>query len=218
MKHIIYEIVELIHLCLLSPFYFIRGILALYNLKQPIITVFGGKRAHENNGYAKQAYALAELLGKNNYAVITGGGPGIMNAANCGAAAAHKHAHCWTLGLTVSGVDDNFVAPCSRQVQTRYFFIRKWLLMRYSENFVFFPGGIGTAEELFELLDLKKHSMVKTPPLILMDREYWQPLLTWYVEKGTKEGFITMPLHEAFITCQTIEEAFALIQKHTANK
>jgi uncharacterized protein (TIGR00730 family) len=218
MKNIVYEILKLIQLCFMTPFYFIRGIWALYRLQQPIITIFGGKRAKPDNGYAKQAYQLAFLLGKNNCSIITGGGPGIMDAANCGAQEAHKNFKRWTLGLTVSGVDDDYVPPCARNIQTKYFFVRKWLLMRYSANFVIFPGGIGTAEELFELLDLKKHGMVETTPIILMDREYWKPLLTWYVEKGIREGFITMPLHNAFITCNTVEEAIAVIQQNTTHQ
>lgn len=215
MKSFFSDFIELLIISILSPFYFMRGLIALHRLHQPIITFFGGMRAQENNGYAKIAYQLAYTLGSHNYSIITGGGPGMMHAANAGAADAHKCAPHWTLGFTVKGVDDDYVNNCAKNIQARYFFIRKWLLMRYSAQFVFLPGGIGTAEELFELLDLKKHGMVKTPPVILMDRAFWQPLLDWYEQKSMREGFITMQPKEAYVTCDSAEEAFAIILHHT---
>lgn len=211
------ENVRIIGILMKGLYYFLHGLYALNRMHAPIISIFGGKRASEESADVKLAYQIAQRLAEKKYAIITGGGPGLMKAANCGAAAAHPEKpgknYRWTLGLGVNGVDNEFVNPCACVIPTGYFFIRKWLLMFYSQAFVFLPGGIGTAEELFELLDLKKHKMVPNYPVVLVDKNYWQPLIDWYENRGVKDGFIILQPSEAYIVCDTVDEAVNAVEK-----
>ena len=188
------ENLRLLGMSLKAIYYFMHGLYALHRMHTPIISIFGGKRAQPDGEDTKLAFQIAQKLAQKNYSIITGGGPGMMQAANCGAASAHQEKppanYRWTIGLGVSGVDNEFINPCARVIPTGYFFVRKWLLMYYSQAFVFLPGGIGTAEELFELLNLKKHKMIPQYPVILVDKTFWQPLVDWYENRGFKEGFI----------------------------
>lgn len=211
------ENIRLLGISLKAIFYFLRGLFALNRLHTPIISIFGGKRAQSENGFAQLAYQIARCLAQKNYSIITGGGPGIMKAANCGAASAHEEKpganYRWTLGLGVSGVDNEFINPCAKVIPTGYFFVRKWLLMFYSQGFVFLPGGIGTAEELFELLDLKKHKMIPNYPVVLVNREFWQPLIDWYENRGVREGFIILSPSDAYVICDDAEQVCAIFEK-----
>jgi len=193
----------------------VRGLYMLKKLNRPIITIFGGKRATKENGFVKQAYELSRLLVQKKFAVITGGGPGIMQAANCGAASVHekKKNDAWTLGIGVHDINENYDNPCTSVISVNSFYVRKWLLTEFASGYVFFPGGIGTADELFELLNLKKHSQLVSRPIILIDQNYWQPLITWYIDRGIKEGFITVKPAEAFSLCNTIEQAVSILER-----
>ena len=202
--------------CIIAGFHFIRGVYTLSRLEQPIISIFGGKRAPQENGYTKQAYDLARMLAKQNISVLTGGGPGIMEAANCGAASIEKEKKDnkrRTVGIGVRGVDAEFVNPCAYVFHTRYLYIRKWLLMHYSRAFIVFPGGIGTCEELFELLDLMKLEKIKQYPVILIGSAYWRDVLNWYNEAGIKQGYIPAQAKDFITVTDDINQAYSIINK-----
>lgn len=194
---------------------FVPGLWALSRLHQPLVTVFGGREVAQDNEHAKKAYDLGVLLVRNRFSVITGGGPGIMEAAHCGAASVCEKGkvYKWTLGIGIKGVDEAFVTPCTDIVFVRYFFIRKWLLTRYSAAYVIFPGGIGTADEFFETLDMVRHGKITNRPVIVIGVEYWKHLLLWYYDTAMKEGFITPERHVPFIVTDNIDEAFVHIQE-----
>ncbi len=140
------------------------------------ISIFGSARFDENHPYYKQTIELAELLGQYDFAIITGGGPGVMEAANKGA----FHQKQPSIGL-------NIELP---EVQTpnsyhdialgfRYFFIRKVMFVRYSMGYVCMPGGFGTLDELFEALTLMQTHKIYPLPIVLYGSEFWGGLIDW---------------------------------------
>jgi uncharacterized protein (TIGR00730 family) len=160
-----------------------RTMRLICQLPGPIVTFFGGREAYYEGKYATWATTLAQECVRNGMAVVSGGGPGIMAAANCGAqAAAHAQGdnRIWTLGICVDGVDLDFSNTCAPTVTVPYFFMRKWFLMSYASAIVVLPGGIGTLDELFELLNLIKARKQMDIPVILMGVNYWHSLLEWY--------------------------------------
>ncbi|HML19761.1 MAG TPA: LOG family protein [Candidatus Dependentiae bacterium] len=194
---------------------YIRGLWAMSRIEQPIITVLGGVHVKTEDKFSKQAFELSEALAMQGYSIITGGGAGIMVAANCGAAQACKNKKsksCQTLGIGLTATNHGFHNPCAPVYKARYFFVRKWFLFHYSIGYIFFPGGVGTVDELFELLNLIIFKMSDPQFVILVDKHYWQPLIDWYVGTAMKEGLINLPPHEAFIIVNSTAEALEAIQ------
>jgi uncharacterized protein (TIGR00730 family) len=153
----------------------------------PGVTIFGSSRISQDNEYYKKAYELGYMLGKEGYSVITGGGPGVMEAANKGA----YEAGTTSVGLTIDLPDEE---P-SRQYHTLsldfdFFFVRKVMLVRYSVAFVIFPGGFGTFDELFELLNLIHTRKLYPYPVILFDQSFWEPILSFLKNNLLERGFI----------------------------
>ncbi len=191
------------------------GACKLSKVRMPIVTVFGGREAPQNSFYYQQAYDLSKRFAQDRISVISGGGPGIMEAANCGAKdgkpTGQKKLN--TLGIAVKGVDDRYKNICSSLIWVNSFFIRKWLMIRYSVGIVVFPGGIGTADELFDVFNLKKHKRIPAIPLILIGTDYWQPLVTWMKDTIIKEGYASSSYLDFFVVTDSIDEAFNEVKK-----
>ncbi len=154
---------------------FIDGFDALSDLGRAV-TIFGSARTPKDSAEYQAAVDLAEKLGKAGLAVITGGGPGIMEASNAGA---HK-AGARSIGLNIELPFEQHVNPyVDLSIDFRYFFVRKTMLVKYSQAFVIFPGGFGTMDELFEALTLIQTGKIKNFPVVLMDKAYWSGLVEW---------------------------------------
>ena len=196
------------------------GIYRLSRLRGPSVSIFGGKWIDGEDGHAKQAHKLAGQLVGHGFSILTGGGSGIMSAANCGAQEKKEQLgikeEC-TLGIGVLGVDVDFVNPCANVIQMRYFFARKWLLIRYSSAIVVFPGGIGTVDELFDVLNLQKFSKIDLIPVILVNRSYWQRLIDWY-DQSVAQGIIRPEYGNLFTVTDNIDEVYSLISTHYDGK
>jgi uncharacterized protein (TIGR00730 family) len=177
---------------------------ALSKVPYPLVTFFGGARVDADAPYALQATRLAHMLAQREISVITGGGPGIMQAASRGAKGR-------TLGIGVTGVDTEFKNPGFPLVKVSEFYVRKRLLIYYSVGFVFFPGGVGTLNEMFELFNCFKHGCIDTIPVVLVGKSYWEPLMVMLCEHGIKEGFIAPDRLQPFTVTDDIQEAFAVI-------
>ncbi len=192
------------------------GVYRLSRLRGPIVSIFGGKWIDGEHGHAKQAHKLAGQLVGHGFSILTGGGPGIMSAANCGAQEKKEQLgikeEC-TLGIGVAGVDVDFVNPCAAVMRTRDFFVRKWLLIHYSSAIVVFPGGIGTVDELFDVLNLQKLSKTNLIPVILVDRSYWKGLIDWY-DQSVVQGIIRPEHGNLFTVTDNIDEVYSLISTH----
>jgi hypothetical protein len=181
----------------------------LAKVRMPMVTVFGSSRIKPESDEYKQAFALSAALAKHEISVITGGGPGIMDAANCGAYSQHNSNDKLlnTLGIAVTGVDASFKSRCSKVLRVDTFFLRKWMLIRYSLGIVIFPGGVGTLDELFEVLNYMKHGRIPAIPLILIGVDYWQPLIDWMKHRLLQEGYINAEYLGFFRLTDSIDEA-----------
>lgn len=151
----------------------------VHKLPQPCVSIFGGVHVERDSPEALQAGTIAGQLAKNGISVLTGGGPGVMEAANCGASKFQKNGELNTLGITIKGFKGEETNMCTKGalLVVSYFFARKWLLINYSIGFVIFPGGVGTLDELFELLTVVQTKQRPPMPVILMGSEFWKPFM-----------------------------------------
>ena len=154
---------------------FVEAIETLSKLKHSV-TIFGSARVRPDDPYYKKTEYLARRLAENGFSVITGGGPGIMEAANKGAAAAGGQ----SVGMNIRLPYEQKPNPYANTViEYKYFFIRKVMFVKYAVAYVILPGGFGTMDELFEALTLIQTKRIKGFPVIMMGSEYWQGLLDW---------------------------------------
>jgi uncharacterized protein (TIGR00730 family) len=165
---------------------FVEGFDALAEVG-PAVTVFGSARIDEANRYYGQARELGRLLAEAGYAVITGGGPGIMEAANRGC----REGGGLSIGCNIElPMEQGLNAYVDMGVEFRYFFVRKVMFVKYADAFVIFPGGYGTLDELFEALTLIQTDKVQDFPVILMGTDYWAGLIDWIRGSVLKEAAI----------------------------
>lgn len=165
---------------------FVEAIEELSRLKNAV-TIFGSARVTPDDPYYKKAEKLAHRLAERGFSVITGGGPGIMEAANKGAAEAGGKSVGMNIRLPYEQ-KPNIYANVA--IDYKYFFIRKVMFVKYAVAYIIMPGGFGTMDELFEALTLIQTKRIKSFPVILMGREYWQGLLNWLKDTMLRGGKI----------------------------
>jgi uncharacterized protein (TIGR00730 family) len=154
------------------------------------VSIFGSARVAPSDPYYAAARRTAELLAQANYAIITGGGPGIMEAANRGA----RDAHGRSIGCNIELPFEQAANPyIDTLVNFRYFFVRKTMFIKYSSAFVIFPGGFGTLDELLEALTLIQTGKISHFPIVLYGRAYWEGLVTWLRNTVLADGKIGAP-------------------------
>ncbi len=154
----------------------------------PAVTIFGSARTKPKDPYYHAAIAIAKGLAKHDLAVITGGGPGIMEAANKGA----KQAGGKSVGLNIELPHEQGGNRFANvPIHFHYFFARKVCFVKYSLGFVFMPGGFGTLDEFFEVITLVQTERIPQFPLILFGREHWKGLLAWMKSRLEKDGLIS---------------------------
>lgn len=188
---------------------FARGLWHLSRLQQPIVTVFGGKQAAVEADFYKKAYELGKKLVEHDFSVITGGGPGIMEAALCGAVSVDATQRA--LGIGVHGIDEPFEPRCKREtLLLSNFAVRKWLLIYYSCAYVIFPGGIGTLDELSEVINLIKLKQIPRCPVILFGRHYWLDFTQW-VHVALEHKFIDPALKDLFYVTDDVDDVVNVI-------
>lgn len=178
------------------------------------VTILGSARFKEDHEYYKIAREIGALLGKNGFTTITGGGPGIMEAANRGAFEAGGK----SVGLNIQLPFEQRINPYVQQsIAFYYFFTRKVMLTSPANAFVYFPGGFGTMDEFFEVVDLMElHKMVESP-IILVGKKYWNPLLKFLAEKSATVGAVEKMDIAKWHVVDTAAEAFEFI-KNTKDK
>ncbi|HIC13331.1 MAG TPA: TIGR00730 family Rossman fold protein [Sulfurimonas sp.] len=165
---------------------FVKGFDELGELG-PTVTIFGSARTKRNTKYYNQAKKLASLLANRGYNIMTGGGPGIMEAANKGA---HEY-DVESIGLNIDLPFEQKLNPyTSKELTFDYFFSRKVMLVKYSMAYVIFPGGFGTLDELFEALTLVQTRKVTGVKIFVIGSEFYQPLLQFVEDKLLGEGMI----------------------------
>lgn len=181
-------------------------------LNHPIVTIFGGKMVEEGH-YVTQARDLARCLAENGISIVTGGGPGIMEAANHGAHDAGNGTR--TMGVGVRGINtEEPVNPyVTDYIVTDFFYLRKHLLIYYSHAFVVFPGGFGTLDELFEVVMLMQTKKLPVMPVVLVGKEYWSGLLIW-MNDAVRERIVSIEHAKLVVITDDIDEAARLVVGH----
>jgi uncharacterized protein (TIGR00730 family) len=166
---------------------FVDGIETLSQVHNAV-TIFGSAREKPGNDYYQKAEKLAYLLAQSGFNVITGGGPGVMEAANKGAAEAGGKSVGMNIRLPYEQKPNSYA---NIHVDYKYFFIRKVMFVKYAVAYVILPGGFGTMDELFEALTLIQTRRIKSFPVILMGSEYWGGLLDWLKKTMLTDGKIS---------------------------
>jgi uncharacterized protein (TIGR00730 family) len=182
---------------------FVYGINALAEVGAGV-SVFGSARFDESHPMYESARRLGDLLAHAGFAVITGGGPGIMEAANRGAYEAGGLSIGCNIELPFEQVGNRYT---NLAVNFRYFFVRKMIFVKFSSGFVIFPGGFGTLDELFEALTLVQTRKISRFPIILYGRSYWRGLLDWITHTQLAEGAISPEDLDLLVLTDSVEEA-----------
>jgi uncharacterized protein (TIGR00730 family) len=159
---------------------FVEGFDTLSGIKGPAVSFFGSARTKPDDPYYKLTVAIANELSRLGYAIITGGGPGIMEAANKGAAESGGYSVGLNINLPLEQEPNIFA---NLPLSFKYFFVRKVMFIKYAQAFICMPGGFGTLDEAFEALTLIQTKRIKPFPVILVGRDYWSGLLDWIKEK-----------------------------------
>lgn len=182
---------------------FVQGFKALANLG-PAVTLFGSARLPQDHPYSVAAYEVAHALAKEGLAIISGGGPGIMEAANRGA----KDGGALSVACNIELPFEKKPNPYQDiSLNFRYFFVRKVILVKYARAFVIFPGGFGTLDELFEILTLIQTQKVSPFPIVLYGKDYWQDLLAWLRNTVLAEGCISAEDFNLFTIVDSAHDA-----------
>lgn len=178
----------------------------------PAVTIFGSARTKPEDHYYKAAQAIAEGLAREKIAIVTGGGPGIMEAANRGGA---KPKTVPSVGLNI---ELPFEQKCNRYsnltIDFHYFFTRKVSLVKYSMGFIYMPGGFGTLDELFEVVTLVQTQRLPAFPIILFGRAHWRGLFDWMSSTLEPSGMISPGDTDLFRTTDDPEEAIDWIVQY----
>lgn len=188
---------------------FVEGFEALSKVG-PAISIFGSAKTKKGSKYYKLAERIAYLLAKDGYTIITGAGPGIMEAANKGA----KMAKGESIGLNIEvPVIQKPNAYITTLLEFRYFFCRKVMFAKYSKAFVIMPGGFGTMDELFEALTLIQTKRIPFFPIIVVGREYWEGLIEWLKDSMLANQCISAPDLKIFHFVDKPEEVVEVVRR-----
>ena len=192
---------------------FVDGFEVLSAIEVPLVSVFGSSRFGEGHPAYQMAYELGKKLVEAGFGVVTGGGPGVMEAANRGA----FEAGGVSVGLNIHLPHEQHPNPYqTHSLSFRYFFVRKVMFVRYAHGFVILPGGFGTLDELTEVLVLIQTEKVHRFPLIALDRDYWRGLKDWIEGVLRQEGAISPGDAELLELANHPEEAVARIREYGA--
>ena len=179
------------------------------------VTIFGSARTPPDDPFYERAVVTARLLAREGFPVITGGGPGIMEASNRGC----QEGNGLSIGCNIELPFEQGINPyVERAINFRYFFVRKTMFVKYSTAFIAFPGGFGTMDELFEALTLIQTGKVKHFPVILFGKAYWAGLAEWLRERVAGEGKIDTADLELFHVTDDPEDAVRRCVKARARR
>ena len=191
---------------------FVEGFDALANVG-PAVSIFGSARVRASDRDYRAARRLAARLSRDGFAIITGGGPGIMEAANRGA----SEAGGVSIGCNIELPYEQGLNPYVKLgIEFRYFFVRKTMFVKYAQTFVIFPGGYGTLDELFEALTLVQTGKVEHFPIVLFGTRFWGGMMDWLNERVLTEGKVSPEDLGLVTVTDDIDEACATIGAHHA--
>jgi uncharacterized protein (TIGR00730 family) len=191
---------------------FVDGFESMTNLG-PSVSIFGSARLNADSPYYNMAIDVAQHVSRKGFAIITGGGPGLMEAANYGAQSASGPSCGLAVDLPFEDEPNPYIDPKYR-LQFRYFFIRKVMFVRYAQGFVFLPGGFGTLDELFEALTLIQTKKIHPFPIYLMGKTYWAGMIDWLKTTALNEKCISEKDLELLHITDDPEEVANGIERH----
>ncbi|MCH8333220.1 TIGR00730 family Rossman fold protein [Candidatus Sumerlaeota bacterium] len=193
---------------------FVEGFDGLAHLG-PAVSIFGSARVRSDEPIYQSAVDVARLLGEAGFAIITGGGPGIMEAANRGA----REGSAESIGLNIELPFEQSINPyVTTPIEFRYFFIRKTMFVKYAQALIIFPGGFGTMDEFFEALTLIQTGKIHNFPVVLFGSDYWSGLLSWLQNTMLAEGRISKADMDLMIVTDSPAEARDIIVSCTGDE
>jgi uncharacterized protein (TIGR00730 family) len=167
---------------------FLGGFQKVLEIDRPAVSIFGSARVPEESAPYREARATAKLFAEAGFAVVTGGGPGVMDAANRGC----QDGGGLSVGFNIELPHEQGLNPyCDLQMTFKHFYARKTMFVKAAEGFVIFPGGFGTLDELFESLTLIQTGKIGSFPVVLFDTDYWQEMLDWVRGEMLVDGLIS---------------------------
>lgn len=178
----------------------------------PCVSIFGSARSKPGDRDYRMAEEIAYLLTKKGFGIITGGGPGIMEAANKGAHFSGGKSVGLNIELPMEQHSNPFIDN-DKLITFEYFFVRKVMFMKYSQGYIVLPGGFGTLDELFEALTLIQTHKLVTFPIVLVGKDYWEGLIQWIEDKLISQSKISPADMKLFRLVDTPEEAVELIEE-----
>ena len=187
---------------------FLQGFQAVERIDRPAVTLFGSARVHEGHPVYEEARRVGRLFAEAGWAVVTGGGPGVMEAANRGA----KEGGGLSVGFNIELPHEQYENPyLDIELTFHHFYARKTMFVKAAEGFVIFPGGFGTLDELFESLTLIQTGKVFHFPVVLFDSDYWEGMIAWLRERPLAGGMISTEDAELLHLTDSPEEAVARV-------
>lgn len=189
---------------------FVDGFDAMSTIDVPAVTIYGSARTPADDKYYKLAEKIGGSLARNGYGVVTGGGPGIMEAANKGAAEAGGI----SVGMNINLPHEQQPNPYANfEMNFKYFFVRKVMFMKYSMGFICMPGGFGSLDELFEALTLIQTKRIKPFPIVLVGSEFWAGLVDWLKDQLLANGNISDEDIFLFEVMDDVDEIVSFFKK-----
>ena len=193
----------------------IRCAYLFHKMKKPVVSIFGGKYHKSEDFYPKKAFEMASLIVQNDMSVLTGGGPGIMSAAN--KAASKRKDGLYSVGMLVQGMPEDMSGAAQKHIILRSYYVRKWAMIRKPKAFVFFPGGYGTLDEFFDVSMFKQIKYITNGPIVLIGKEYWNPLVSWLEEKVYKNDLVASHERINYFVTDDAGQAAEYIKKTLKN-
>jgi uncharacterized protein (TIGR00730 family) len=188
---------------------FVEGFDSLSGL-EPAITIYGAARLKVDDGLYAHSEEIARRLGELGFNIISGGGPGVMEAANKGALEAGVR----SIGLNIELPEEQALNPYTTQsIVFHHFFVRKVMLVKYATAFIIMPGGLGTLDELTEVLTLMQTHKIKPFPVVLFDSKYWKGFLDWLHSQTLARGFVSEQDFDLLRICDTPDEVIQTVQQ-----
>ena len=179
------------------------------------VSIFGSSRFKPGNKYYKMAEETAYLLAKEGYAIITGSGPAIMEAANKGAKRANGHSIGLNIQIPLEQEANKYVDTL---LDFRYFFVRKVMFVKYAKAFIIMPGGYGTLDEFYEAINLVQTQRIQKFPVIMMGSEYWKGMIDWLKSTVLKSGAISKDDLKLFTVVDEPKDVVKAIRKFYEKK
>lgn len=177
---------------------------------EPAVSIYGSARIKEGDELYQQTQEIARRLGQMGFSIITGGGPGVMEAANRGA----REAEVTSVGLNIELPEEQVAnIYATKSITFNHFFVRKIMLVKYAAAFIIMPGGLGTLDELTELLTLMQTHKIKPFPVVLFDSQYWDGFLDWLRSSVLTKSYISEEDFDLLRVCDHPDEVIEAVRK-----